>query len=208
MKIIITESQHKKILLESASENAMNKLDSLRSFFIDVSKTVKKQFGIDIEFLLTWGTTIGGFVQPVSEFIKGEFPDITFTNLALISTGVIITYFTSNKKLLGKIVEKIKENGMIYEFDQMLKKAGELKKVFLAFVESLGLPMAKIANMLAYSFLIPIIPELYEFAQGHSDIDVVETVKRIVSYLGLTSLGFSVKKLITSVVGRFKSQSF
>jgi len=205
MKIIITESQHKKILLESASENVMNKLDSLRSFFIDMSKTVKKQFGIDIEFLLTWGTTIGGFVQPVSEFIKGEFPDITITNLALISTGVIITYFTSNKKLLGKIVEKIKENGMIYEFDQMLKKAGELKKVFLAFVESLALPMAKIANMLAYSFLIPIIPELYEFTQGHSDIDVVETVKRIVSYLGLTSLGFSVKKLITSTVERFKS---
>jgi hypothetical protein len=205
MKIIITESQHKKILLESASENAMNKLDSLRSFFTDVLKTVKKQFGIDIEFLLTWGTTIGGFVQPVSEFIKGEFPDITITNLALISTGVIITYFTSNKKLLGKVVEKIKENGMIYEFDQMLKKAGELKKVFLAFVESLALPMAKIANMLAYSFLIPIIPELYEFAQGHSDIDVVETVKRIVSYLGLTSLGFSVKKLITSTVERFKS---
>jgi hypothetical protein len=205
MKIIITESQHKKILLESASENAMNKLDSLRSFFTDVLKTVKKQFGIDIEFLLTWGTTIGGFVQPVSEFIKGEFPDITITNLALISTGVIITYFTSNKKLLGEVVEKIKENGMIYEFDQMLRKAGELKKVFLAFVSSLALPMAKIANMLAYSFLIPIIPELYEFAQGHSDIDVVDTVKRIVSYLGLTSLGFSVKKLITSIVERFKS---
>ena len=205
MKIIITESQHKKILLESASENVMNKLDSLRSFFIDVSKTVKKQFGVDIEFLLTWGTTIGGFVQPVSEFIKGEFPDITITNLALISTGVIITYFTSNKKLLGKVVEKIKENGMIYEFNQMLKKAGELKKVFFRFVESLGLPTAKIANMLAYSFLIPIIPELYEFAQGHSDIDVVDTVKRIVSYLGLTTLGFSVKKLIDSVVERFKS---
>jgi hypothetical protein len=205
MKIIITESQHKKILLESASENAMNKLETIRSFFIDLLKIVKKQFGIDLEFLLTWGTTIGGFVQPVSEFIKGEFPDITITNLALISTGVIITYFTSNKKLLGKVVEKIKENGMIYEFNQMLKKAGELKKVFFAFVESLGLPMAKIANMLAYSFLIPIIPELYEFAQGHSDIDVVDTVKRIVSYLGLTTLGFSIKKLSDSVVERFKS---
>lgn len=205
MKIIITESQHKKILLESASENVMNKLDSLRSFFIDVSKTVKKQFGIDIEFLLTWGTTIGGFVQPISQFIKGEFPDITVTNLALISTGIILTYFTSNKKLLKDVVEKIRENGMIYEFDQMLGKAGELKKVFFAFVESLALPMAKIANMLAYSFLIPIIPELYEFAQGHSDIDVLDSIKRIVSYLGLTSLGFSVKKLIDSTVERFKS---
>jgi len=205
MKIIITESQHKKILLESASENVMNKLESLRSFFIDVSKTVKKQFGIDIEFLLTWGATIGGFVQPVSQFIKGEFPDITATNLALISTGVILTYFTTNKKLVGEVIEKIKENGMIYEFDRMLKKSGELKKVFLNFVGSLALPMTKIANMIAYSFLIPIIPELYEFAQGHSDIDVADSIKRIVSYLGLTTLGFSIKKLIDSVVERFKS---
>lgn len=205
MKIIITESQHKKILLESASENVINKLESLRSFFIDVSKTVKKQFGIDIEFLLTWGTTIAGFVKPVSDFIKGEFPDITVTNLALISTGIILTYFTSNKKLVGEVISKIKENGMIYEFDKMLNKAGQLKKVFFRFVESLGLPMAKIVNMLAYSFLIPIIPELYEFAQGHSDIDVLDSIKRIVSYLGLTSLGFSVKKLIDSTVERFKS---
>jgi hypothetical protein len=59
--------------------------------------------------------------------------------------------------------------------------------------------------MLAYSFLIPIIPELYEFAQGHSDIDVGEMVKRIISYLSLSALGFSLKRIITSIVERFKS---
>ena len=48
MKIIITESQHKKILLESISENLKNKLVSLRSFFVDTAKTVKSQFGIDM----------------------------------------------------------------------------------------------------------------------------------------------------------------
>ena len=125
MKIIITESQHKKILLESASENVMNKLESLRSFFIDVSKTVKKQFGIDIEFLLTWGVTIGGFVKPVSDFIKGEFPDITVTNLALISTGAILTYFTSNRKLVGEVIEKIKNTSFEkkLKFDNFSKKS-------------------------------------------------------------------------------------
>ena len=77
MKIIITETQHKKILLENASENVINKLESLRNFFTDILKTVKKQFGIDLEFLLTWGTTISGFVKPVSDFIQGEFPELT-----------------------------------------------------------------------------------------------------------------------------------
>lgn len=205
MKIIITETQHKKILLENASENVINKLKSLRNFFTDILKTVKKQFGIDLEFLLTWGTTISGFVKPVSDFIQGEFPELTTSNLALITTGVILTYFTSNKKLLIDVVNKIKENGLIYEFDQMLKKSEELKKVFLGFVDSLSLPMSKIANMLAYSFLIPIIPELYEFAQGHSDVAIGEILKRIVSYLGLITLGFSVKRIITSAVERFKS---
>ena len=180
MKIIITETQHKKILLENASENVINKLESLRNFFTDILKTVKKQFGIDLEFLLTWGTTISGFVKPVSDFIQGEFPELTTSNLALITTGVILTYFTSNKKLLIDVVNKIKENGLIYEFDQMLKKSEELKKVFLGFVDSLSLPMSKITNMLAYSFLIPIIPELYEFAQGHSDVAIGEILKRIV----------------------------
>jgi hypothetical protein len=205
MKIIITESQHKKILLESASENVMNKLDSLRSFFTDILKTVKKQFGIDLEFLLTWGTTIGGLVKPVSDFIKGTYPELSNTNLALICTGVILTYFTNNKKLLSEVIEKIKENGLIFEFDLMLEKSGKLKKVFLNFVKSFALPMSNIANMLAYSFLIPIIPELYEFAQGHSDIDVSEIIKRIIFYLGLNSTGLSVKKIINSIVERFKS---
>lgn len=205
MKIVITESQHKKILLESASENAMNKLESIRSFFIDLLKTVKKQFGIDLEFLLTWGVTIGGFVKPVSDFIQGQFPELSSTNLALICTGVILTYFTSNKKLLSDVIRKVKENGVIYEFDLMLKKSGQLNKVFLTFVDSLALPMSKISNMIAYSFLIPIIPELYEFAQGHSGVDVAEIIKRIVSYIGLSSLGFSVKRLITTIVERFKS---
>jgi hypothetical protein len=90
-------------------------------------KTVKKQFGIDLEFLLTWGTTIGGLVKPVSDFIKGTYPELSDTNLALICTGVILTYFTNNKKLLSEVIEKIKENGLIFEFDLMLEKSGKLK---------------------------------------------------------------------------------
>jgi hypothetical protein len=205
MKIIITESQHKKILLESISENLKNKLVSLRSFFVDTAKTVKSQFGIDIEFLATWGVTISGFVRPISEFMSGEYPELTSTEMALISTGIILTYFTTNKKELSKVLEKIKENGLKNEFDLMLKKSGELKTTFFNFIGSLSLPISKISNMLAYSFLIPIIPELYEFAQGHSGIDVGDLIKRILFYLGLSTLGVSIKRIINNIVERFKS---
>jgi hypothetical protein len=87
----------------------------------------------------------------------------------------------------------------------MLKKSGELKTTFFNFIGSLSLPISKISNMLAYSFLIPIIPELYEFAQGHSGIDVGDLIKRILFYLGLSTLGVSIKRIINNIVERFKS---
>ena len=96
MKIIFTESQYKKILLEENTNSIIKKLEQLKKFFKNVSSESKKQIGLDLEFLATWGVTIAGFVRPISEFMKGNYPQLTNTELALLSTGVILTYFTSN----------------------------------------------------------------------------------------------------------------
>lgn len=205
MKIIITESQYKKIILESSEKNLDNKLNSLKDFFVGIIKEAKKQVGLDLGFLLTWGTTIAGFVNPVQEYIKGEFPELTNTDLALLTTGIILTYFTSNKEMLGKTLKKIKENGLVFEFDGMLKISNKLKNVFLSFIDSLGIPISKIGNMMAYTFLIPIIPELYEFAQGAGDFKLNEIVTRIVLFLGISGSTIFLKRLIQEIVRRFKS---
>jgi hypothetical protein len=205
MKIIFTESQYKKILLEENTNSIIKKLEQLKKFFKNVSSESKKQIGLDLEFLATWGVTIAGFVRPISEFMKGNYPQLTNTELALLSTGVILTYFTSNKDGLKKVLEKIKESSLIQEFDNMLSKADELKSTFVSFLESLAVPTSKLSNMLAYTFIIPIIPELYEYAQGNSSMEIKEMITRVVGFIGVTISGNLVKKLIQEIVKKFKS---
>lgn len=205
MKIIFTESQYKKILLEENTNSIIKKLEQLKKFFKNVSSESKKQIGLDLEFLATWGVTIAGFVRPISEFMKGNYPQLTNTELALLSTGVILTYFTSNKDGLKKVLEKIKESSLIQEFDNMLSKADELKSTFVSFLESLAIPTSKLSNMLAYTFIIPIIPELYEYAQGNSSMEIKEMITRVVGFIGVTISGNLVKKLIQEIVKKFKS---
>ena len=201
MKIIVNESQYKKLLFEETSKNGLSKLKELKTFFNDLMKNVKKQIGLDLGFLATWG----GFMRPIAEFMEGNYPDLTQTEIALLSTGIILTYYQSNKELLRGILIKIKENGLIQEFNHMLEKSEHLKNAFINFISSLGVPVARIANMMAYTFLIPLIPELYEIAQGYGQMELKEFTMRIIMYLGITFMGNLIRSLIGAIVTRFKS---
>jgi hypothetical protein len=204
MKIIISESQYKKILLEERQNGLLDKLKDLKSFFKRVSEETKSQVGLDLNFLTTWGVTIAGFVKPVSEFIEGKFPEMSSTDLALISTGIILTYYHSNKEMLSKVLNKIKEKELVFEFDSALNVADKLKNVFLSFIESLAVPTSKISNMLAYTFLIPILPELYEAAQSGSQVDVKEIIERSVAFLVVSFGGNLIKRLMLEIEKRLK----
>jgi hypothetical protein len=106
---------------------------------------------------------------------------------------------------LKRVLEKIKENSLIQEFDSMLSKADELKSTFVSFLESLAVPTSKLSNMLAYTFIIPIIPELYEYAQGYTSMEIKEMITRVVGFVGVTVSGNLVKKLIQEIVRKFQN---
>ena len=205
MKIIVNESQYKKLLFEETSKNSIDKLKDLKKFFNDLKNDVKNQIGLDLSFLSTWGVTIAGFVRPIAEFMEGNFPELTTTEIALLSTGIILTYYQSNRQKLLKVLSEIKEKGLVFEFDMALGKAELLKNTFINFIDSLAVPISRISNMLAYTFLIPLVPELYEMAQGYGVVDLKEFAMRIVGFIGVTLSGNLIKKLIKAMVGRFKS---
>lgn len=206
MNIIITESQYKYILLEESTNSIGKTLKELKTFTSRVLKSTEKQIGLDLEFLITWGTTIGGFIKPISDFIKDESINISDTDLFLILSGIILTYFSSNKEYLNKVLLKIKENGLVGVFDKVLSKTENLEKAFLSFIDSLGVSIHKSSNMLAYAFLIPIIPDLYEMSsRSLNPNELNEMVKRIMSFGGISLSGVLIKELIQGIVKRFKS---
>jgi hypothetical protein len=205
MKIILTESQYKKLLLENLSKESVDKLKSLKVFFKQIQTEAKQQIFLDLGFLVTWGTSIAGFMKPVSDFMEGNYPELSQTDIALLTTGAILTYFTSNRESLGKVLDEIKNRSLIQEFDTMLDKCNQLKTTFINFIDSLAIPVSKFSNMLAYTFLIPILPELYEMAQGYGNMEISEMLGRVASFVGVSFGGVSIKRILQEIVKRFRT---
>jgi hypothetical protein len=88
----------------------------------------------------------------------------------------------------------------------MLSTTTNLKDTFLSFIGSLNITMSKISNMLAYTFLIPILPQLYEMANmGFDQATVNQIIKRLLSYGTIIGSSIVVREIIKKVVNRFKN---
>ena len=206
MKIIVKESQYRKILLEERKIGIQKKISELKNFFNDLVDGIKKQIGLDLSFLSTWGVTIAGFVKPINDFIQNKYEGISNQDLILMSVGLVLTYYQSNKDRLKKVLKEIKERDLEKEFNSMLNVSERLKKVFVSFIESLAVPTLKFANILAYTFIIPLIGDLLNLVMGEPEsIDPSEIVKRIIGYFTLNIGGEVVKRLLLAIVKRFKS---
>ena len=206
MKIVITESQKSIILSENIGLGINNKLKDRKIFTQNVLNSTKNQTGLDLKFLLTWGSTIGGFMGPIARYMEDKSPSLTDADIALISTGIILTYYNENKEKLIKVLDKIEERKLISEFDDALSIADVLKNKFLNFIESLGVTISSIGNMMAYTFLIPLLPEIYSLVQDTGkNVDVNMMVERIMNYGIVTASAIFVKELVINIVERFRS---
>jgi hypothetical protein len=206
MKIILKESQYRKILIEERKISVKNKMKELEEFFLNLVENIKNQIGLDISFLMTWGATISGFAKPVSDFIQNKYEGISNDNLVLMTVGLILTYYQSNKEMLKKVLNKIKEDGLVTEFESMLSVGERLRKTFVSFIESLAIPMLKYSNILAYTFIIPILGDLLSMVTNDpTSINPNEIVKRIIGYISINLGGDLISRVLIAIVKRFKS---
>lgn len=207
MKIIITEQQKRIIITESTGEELGNLIKQNTERVKEIINEAQNQIGMNLQFLLTWGAGIGGFMGPVEDFVRGKYPEIDESELVLILIGVIATYFVDNKKIVTKIYTKIYEDGLSGIFDRILKKTDTLRNTFIEFIDSLGLTFHKITNMLSYTFIIPILPMIYQMVEDGSteNVDFKQLAIRIISFTGLTLSGIILKELLSKLVKRFKS---
>lgn len=206
MRILITESQKKIILLESTGENLGNIIKQHSEKLGNIIDDAKNQIGLNLQFLLTWGAGIGGFIGPIEDFVKGRFPDLSDMEVTLILVGVIATYFLENKKIVSTIYNKIQNEGLSKTFERVLRKSDELRNTFLNFLESLNITFHKVTNMMSYTFIIPIIPMIYQMATEGvtNNADLKELVTRIIGFTGLTISGILFKEMITKMAKRFR----
>ena len=204
--LLITESQKRMILKESIVDNIRKSIEEGYEYTAKVLSEVKKDYGLNLEFLITWGASIGGFIAPVGDFVQGKYPQITDIELSLILTGIIAIHYLDNKKQIEKILLKIKEEGLSDVFKVGLDKSNELKDVLFNFLESLNITFFKVSKMMSYAFIVPILLMIFSMVKSNNlnVPDAKEVALRIIGS-GIVSLsGIVVRDLISKLIKRFR----
>ena len=206
MDIILTESQYIRILKEQNENKIADVFQNSKSFTKNLLSNVKKQFGIDFNFLGTWGSVIGGFVGPIDDYLHGRYTNLSESDITLISFGILLTFFSDNKEKLKKVLDLVKERGIITFFDRALMKSYDLKESFVSFLESLNVSFPKIGNMISYAFLVPLVPIIFNLSSLDLSSDQIELIIKGVSFYvgGILSTSI-IKSLITKMIKRFKT---
>ena len=207
MDILINESQKRFLIVEGFSDNLAKDTKKLFDMTKKVLSDSSKQLKMNLEFLLTWGASIGGFMGPLNQFLEGKYPELSTTDSALILTGVISLLYYDNKSTIKEILEKIKEKGLSKEFMESLAKGRELKQVFLDFVSSLNLTTHKISNIMSYTFIVPLLPMIYDMTQsGTLTFDDGEKIaQRLLGFGFLTVGGNALKEFIENIIKKFSN---
>lgn len=169
MNYIITENQLK-IITEGVTVGRLNEnMKRLYSFSVKMMLKVEKKYGLNLRLLSTWGPAVGGFVMPLDNFIKTRNFNFTEQQSALVLAGVAATLFFDNKPMIKKIIDKIKEEGIVDGFREVLSRGKELRNVFVKFMESLSTSITSISEIISYSFLIPIIGDIQNMLSKNPD---------------------------------------
>lgn len=200
MEFLITEKQLNKILFENTNDELSNSLKKMYAFTQEMVKTVMKAYGLNIRMFLTWGTSVGGLMMPLNDFIKTGNFRVNGDQRMLILAGVCFILFFEGKKGIDKILSKIKEEGLEKEFETTLKKGMELKSSFQEFLSTVVHSTGVFLEVISYSFLIPIITDIFDLSQGV--VNVQETAMLITERLMASGLVLGGKETMYGMMKR------
>lgn len=200
MEFLINESQLKLILMEQDKSNMSDDMKKLYSFTSDIVEGTKKEYGLNVMMLLTWGCSVGGLVGPLSNYIeKGNF-DVTAEQKALILVGVASVIFFNNRKEVSKVIDKIKEEGLYNTFKKILSKGKDLESALSGFLTSINVTVGSLLELVTYSFLIPVIHDLYLIA--NNSVNLKESAIRIAQHLIASGVVIVSKNTLSQVTKR------
>ena len=156
MKVLITEEQYQIILNERIGDKINSILKRLDSLAKKIILDVNKQFGISTKFALTYGAGIGALMEPVEKYLNSEFTGLEPWQVSsLVIAAISIVYFEG--KEYNKMKKDIDNQGLSDELKSAIDKVNQLKVKFSDMLNVLGVSVYRAGDILAYTFLLPIL---------------------------------------------------
>ena len=169
MEFLVTEQQLKLLLKESPKDKLSDALKVMYAFTNNMVGKVMKVYGVNLKMFLMWGTSVAGLAMPLDNYIRNKGFNLDDNQRMLVLAGVVFILFFEGRRGMAKILTKIDGEGLEEDFKTILKKGKELKESFAQFVYSMKSTSATFLEVVAYSFLIPIIPDLFEMLSDTED---------------------------------------
>ena len=182
MKIIITEQQYDRLLVESVLQDTLKDLKD------------------NAKILFTFGTGMGAFMGPVSRLLEGS--DFSFTKeeiALLIATSIaILLNRTKKEDLLKKIKDKNLERALdgVKEF---IEKSLDLVKDGIK--EVLGVTYS-LSEILGFAFLLSPVMDILKMVINDRSI-TIDSIQTLTTGVALSALSFTIKNLIEKLKDKF-----
>ena len=171
MEFLITESQLKVLLQEEENSQLGLYVKNMYVFTKQMLHKVFRSYGINLRMLLTWGTSVGGLVLPLDQYLRTQHLGLNEDQRMLVLAGIIFALFFETKRPFMKIMSLIKENGLEDIFQDGLRKGTQLRDAFTNFLSSANTGVGTFLEAIAYSFLIPIITDVQSVLGQTEDIE-------------------------------------
>ena len=171
MEFLITESQLRVLLQEEEKSQLGLYVKNMYAFTKQMLNKVFKSYGINLRMLLTWGTSVGGLVLPLDQYLRTQHLGLNEDQRMLVLVGIIFALFFETKRPFVKIMSLIKENGLEDIFQDGLRKGTQLRDAFTNFLSSANTGVGTFLEAIAYSFLIPIITDVQSVLGQTEDIE-------------------------------------
>jgi uncharacterized membrane protein len=156
MKVLISEEQYKRVILEQAQKEVKSLMDTQMDMGRKAIEDASKWIGFDYKFLLTYAMGIVGLLPTVTKWLYNQEPSLDEAQITALIISAISLVFFETKTASEEIRNKMKEKGLENELDKTVTFLEKTKNWLSSLFDAVPEIVMKASNILAYTFLLPL----------------------------------------------------
>jgi hypothetical protein len=197
MDFIISQNQLNVIVEQNSPNDITDNLRKLYDFTRELIDKSMSVWGLNAKFLITWGAALGGMVLPLKIWLETQNFEITKEQTFLLLLGIACNYYYDNSDFIRKVMQKIKDEGLLDIFKKLYQKSEELKNGLVEFLRSLKIFGDSMTSIMSYAFVLPILGDIYQMVGGE---DIFESAKIISQRIAASGVVLIVGHSLTSFI--------
>lgn len=205
MKVIISESQYRRLIVESTKDKILSTTEKNYQSFLSIFKTASAQLRDSFRFLVTYGAGIGALVGPVTQYLQQEYPTLNREQIAALFIMAVSIIFFETKNLKDS-KEWIKVRNLDDELESAKDYVAKLKNKMKNILNVSGASIYRTMDILSYTFLLPIFSTLLNIMTNQEiDNDLMTDIFEPLVSSGLITLSASaIKEFIDRLIEKMK----